>query len=133
MKKNISKPLLVLLKERGLSQSDLAKKTGIGPSTISRLASGLQEASEEQVEAFSLAFDVPTEHFTQSESPIMNVHIENQHGGSTNQYSINNGSGNELIAAKEETIKALNAVITAKDEALAAKDALLASYLQERA
>lgn len=116
-KKYIGRSLVQLrFQQKNMSQKELAKRTGVHQSTISRLESDLQAANIEQINTLAQTLGTTPEELSGYAPPTL--HIENQNGGYANNY---------LIQHNVEIIKAKDEIIAAKDEVFASKNALIAA------
>jgi transcriptional regulator with XRE-family HTH domain len=112
MKRFIGRNLFILLNERNMSQSDLAKLAGIDQSTISKIISDKQSASPASIKSIALALKVDEATLTNTAAPIF--HSENQQGGQANNYFLQNGEA--LVSAKDETIAVLKSALSAAEK-----------------
>ncbi|HEY0804742.1 MAG TPA: XRE family transcriptional regulator [Pseudonocardiaceae bacterium] len=75
--------LRALRRQRGSTLAELAAKTGISESTLSRLESGLRRASLELLLPLARAYDVPLDHLVgapRTGDPRIHLHPIHRHG-----------------------------------------------------
>ncbi len=102
------------MKKNNMSQIELARRTGIGQSTISRLESDLQPADEPQRLKLAEQLDIAPEELLGLPAP--SFHIEHHQGGHSYNYNI--GSNTDAVQAKDEVIAAKDGIIKVKDDLL---------------
>lgn len=118
---------------KDMSQQKLGKEAGISQTTISRLESDLQPATDKQILSLSKVLGISPESL--KDLPAPNFHIENHNGGYGNNYLVNVNEEvvqlkDEIIRLHEEVVAAKNEIIKANEEALASKDALIEQLKQ---
>ena len=118
---------------KDMSQQKLGKEAGISQTTISRLESDLQPATDKQILSLSKVLGISPESL--KDLPAPNFHIENHNGGYGNNALVNVNEEvvqlkDEIIRLHEEVVAAKNEIIKANEEALASKDALIEQLKQ---
>ena len=118
-----------------INQTDLCQKVGIGVASYSRIKTGARIVSDDTIRKMNDAFNgIFNLAYFRGDSDVLLANQPEPAKEPADVRYIDNGSMlNALIAAKDETIYALQQQLAAKDELIQAKDDLIAGLRSQLA
>jgi transcriptional regulator with XRE-family HTH domain len=118
-----------------INQTDLCQKVGIGVASYSRIKTGVRIVSDDTIRKMNDAFNgiFNLAYFRGDSDVLLANQPEPAKEPADVRYIDNESMLNALIAAKDETIYALQQQLAAKDELIQAKDDLIAGLRSQLA